>query len=206
MSSTDQSSTNGKPEELARPKRSLQGAVERLRERDAERRTAQSGRLAAERLKLEQLADELRPVFDEIDPNDDRFEFTLSAGCSPRLWIDQTAFVAMGRDGSLYRMFKDTRNGRVVLAEMAGTDGMADLVAEYVAERVIAREQMIDSDVVPLRILRQADTPPTRVGKLDRRAAPASRTIRRARWFLLGAIAAVIALFAAVTFYSSAAL
>ncbi|MEM7778577.1 MAG: hypothetical protein AAF732_23615 [Pseudomonadota bacterium] len=205
MSSIEKSDDDDKPVELNGPSRSLKATIEKLRAAEADVKHAQTGRLAAERLKLENLADELRPVIEEIDPSDDRFEFTLAAGARPRLWIDQTAFVAIGRDGQLFRMFKDTPNGRVVLAEVADVDGMADLVAEYVAERVIAREKMIESDVVPLRILREADTPPTRVNSLDRRAAPASRTAKRLRWFLFGALTALVAVFAAVTIYSSEA-
>ncbi|EFL89042.1 hypothetical protein [Ahrensia sp. R2A130] len=205
MSSTDKSDDDAKPVELSGPSRSLKASVEKLRSRNAEREDAKTGRLAAERLRLENLADELRPVFEEVDPNDDRFEFTLVAGSRPRLWVDQTAFVAIGRDGRTYRMFKDTRNGRVVLAEIVELESMADIVSEYIAERVIARETMIESDVVPLRILREADTAPTRVNNLDRRAEPNSPAPRRLGWFLFGAIASLLGTIAAVIVYSSAA-
>jgi len=203
MSSTDKSDEDVNPVELNGSARSLKASIEKLRSAEADRTNAQSGRLAAERLRLENLADELRPVFDEVDPNDDRFEFTLATGARPRLWLDQTAFVAMGRDGQLYRMFKDTRNGRVVLAETSELGSMADMVSEYIAERVIARETMIESDVVPLKILRNADTPPTRVNSIERRETSNAGASKRFGWFLFGAFSPLVATATAIIAYSS---
>ena len=57
-----------------------------------------------------------------------------------------TTFVAMGHDKLNYRMIKDTRMGRIVLAETSDMDKMADFVAEYVAEKVLEREKMIEGE------------------------------------------------------------
>ncbi len=67
--------------------------------------------------RLQLLAAELTPVFDEVPAEIDIFDFAISLGLQPRLWIDAVSHVAMGRDRRTYRFVKDTRNGRIVLAD-----------------------------------------------------------------------------------------
>ncbi|MDQ6436795.1 hypothetical protein RB623_22315 [Mesorhizobium sp. LHD-90] len=99
------------------------------------------------RLKL--LAAELAPVFDEVPAEIDIFDFAISSGLQPRLWIDAVSHVAMGRDRRTYRFVKDTRNGRVVLAESHRMEDVADRVTRYVAERIVERERFLEGDVAP---------------------------------------------------------
>ena len=54
--------------------------------------------------------------------------------------------VAMGRDRRTYRFVKDTRNGRIVLAELPKMEPIADSVTRYVAERMVEREHLIEGD------------------------------------------------------------
>ena len=98
----------------------------------------------ASRTRLELLAAELAPVFGEVPADIDLFDFTISSGLQPRLWIDAVSHVAMGRDRRTYRFVKDTRRGRVVLAEAAAIGPVAEQVARYVAERIIDRERLLD--------------------------------------------------------------
>ncbi|PWV97560.1 hypothetical protein DFR52_10683 [Hoeflea marina] len=100
----------------------------------------------ADLARLELLADELRPVFADIDPADDRFDFGVSSGQQPRLWIDAVAHVHMGRDRRVFRFVRDTRLGRVVMSETSDLGQTADLVGRYVAERVIERERILAGD------------------------------------------------------------
>lgn len=100
----------------------------------------------ADLARLELLADELRPVFADIDPADDRFDFGVSSGQQPRLWIDAVAHVHMGRDRRIFRFVRDTRLGRVLMSETNDLNQTADLVARYVAERVIERERILAGD------------------------------------------------------------
>ena len=103
----------------------------------------------ASRMRLDLLAAELAPVFSEVPDDIDLFDFTISSGLQPRLWIDAVSHVAMGRDRRTYRFLKDTRRGRAVLAESASIKPVADQVARYVAERIVERQRLMEGDPEP---------------------------------------------------------
>jgi len=104
----------------------------------------------ATRTRLELLAQELAPVFAEVPEDDPTFDFAISSGGQPRLWIDAVAHVAMGPDRRTYRFLRDTRLGRVVLAESPDIKLVADQVTRYIAERIVERQRLIEGEVVPL--------------------------------------------------------
>lgn len=104
----------------------------------------------ADRARLEILADELASVVAQIDPADDRFDLGISSGQQPRLWIDAVAHVHMGKDRRIFRFVRDTRLGRVVLAESGEVKQVADAVSRYIAERIIERERMLSGDFQPI--------------------------------------------------------
>lgn len=115
-----------------------------------------------QRARLELLAEELKPVFAQVPTEDDRFDFAISSGAQPRLWIDAVAHVAMGRDRRTYRFVRDTRLGRVVLAETLEMKTVAERVTRYVAERIVERERVLDGEAEP--VLRdEAAVPATKV-------------------------------------------
>jgi len=132
----------------------------------------------AARTRLELMAAELAPLFADVPGDVDLFDFTISSGLQPRLWIDAVSHVAMARDRRTYRFLKDTRAGRVVLAEDTAIKPVADQVARYVAERIIERERLMEGAV-------QAAVP-----GLDRTVAGNGTTtiVRRGGWpaFLSG--------------------
>lgn len=103
----------------------------------------------ATRTRLELVAAELAPLFAEVPADMDLFDFTISSGLQPRLWIDAVSHVAMARDRRTYRFLKDTRAGRVVLAEDTAIKPVADQVARYVAERIIERQRLMEGPVEP---------------------------------------------------------
>lgn len=103
----------------------------------------------AQRTRLELLAADLVSVFAEVPP-EAGFDFAISSGTQPRLWVDAVSFVTMGRDRRTYRFVKDTRLGRVVLAESLEIKPVADQVTRYVAERLVERERLMEGDVVPV--------------------------------------------------------
>jgi hypothetical protein len=105
----------------------------------------------ADRARLELLAQELEPVIADIDPSDDRFDFGLSTGLQPRLWVDAVAHVHMGHDRRVYRFVRDTRLGRKVVSDTADMAATADAVARYIAERVIERERILAGDFEAMR-------------------------------------------------------
>lgn len=98
----------------------------------------------AERMRLEILASELAPIVAEVPSDMDVFDFAISSGLQPRFWIDGVSHVAMGRDKRVYRFVKDTRNGRIVLAESPDARTVANAVTRYVAERMVERERLIE--------------------------------------------------------------
>jgi hypothetical protein len=138
--------------------RSLKDTLRKVRTAEAERSDVVVELRDAERARLELLADELRGVFAEVPPEDEQFIFTVAAGTPPRLWIDMTAFVVMGRDRRTYRFLKDTRLGRTIILETAKLDEMADTITHYVAERIIERERALEGDWLLKRVTRDEGT------------------------------------------------
>ena len=100
----------------------------------------------ADRARLELLAEEIKPVLADIDPADDRFDFGVSVGLQPRLWIDAVAHVHMGHDRRVFRFVRDTRLGRVIMSDTSDMSATADAVSRYIAERVIERERILAGD------------------------------------------------------------
>ena len=129
----------------------LASAMERMRDAQADRDDVVVEMRQAARSRLELLAQDLQPVFHALPEGSDQFEFALTGGEKSRLWIDMTGFVRMGRDRRSYEFVKDTRLGRVVLAETADRADMAKRVTDYVAERLLERERAIEGDWIAMR-------------------------------------------------------
>jgi len=105
----------------------------------------------ADRARLELLAEEIKPVLADVDPADDRFDFGVSAGLQPRLWIDAVAHVHMGHDRRVFRFVRDTRLGRTIMSDTSDMATTADAVSRYIAERVIERERILAGDFESLK-------------------------------------------------------
>jgi hypothetical protein len=97
----------------------------------------------AEVARLEILNEVLDPLFAQVPDGIDLFDRGISQGETPRLWIDVIAYVVMGRDKRIYRLVQDTRFGRKVLAESHEVPAIVDAVTDYVARRMIEREQAL---------------------------------------------------------------
>jgi hypothetical protein len=138
--------------------RSLRETIRQVRTAETERSDVVVELRDAERARLELLAEELRSVFAEVPPDDDQFIFAVAPGTPPRLWIDMTSFVTMGRDRRTYRFLKDTRLGRTVIVESAKLPDVADTITHYVAERIIERERAIEGDWLIKRVMRDEAT------------------------------------------------
>jgi hypothetical protein len=103
----------------------------------------------AEVARLEILNEALDPLFADIPTRIDLFDRGISQGETPRLWIDMIAHVAMGRDKRLYRFVQDTRFGRIVLAESHEVRTIVKAVTDYIARRLIERDQALVSMRLP---------------------------------------------------------
>lgn len=129
----------------------------------------------ADRARLEILAEEMQSLIDEVPPDDDRFDFTISGGPQPRFWIDGTAHVTIARDRRTYRFVRETRIGRIMLAESTETAEIADRVTDYVAERIVEREKAFaDTDGLGLRAAGRASAAETAAAEPMRPPEPAT--------------------------------
>jgi hypothetical protein len=97
------------------------------------------------RTRMEMLAAELESVISDAPAESPAFDFAISSGAQPRFWIDSVAHVALARDRRTYRFVRDTRNGRIVLAESTEIKAIADAVTRYVAERIVERQRDLDA-------------------------------------------------------------
>lgn len=174
--------------------RSLRAAVDAVRTRQADQRDVVVDLGEAERARLDLLAAELLPLFEEIDEADERFDLAVSQGERPRMWIDMTTFVAMGHDKLSYRMVKDTRMGRIVMAETSDKDKMADIVAEYVAEKVLEREKMIEGEWRSMMSVKNAavDLSSDAAAISTAHLPPKKQRRRGLMWFLLGLLCGLV--------------
>lgn len=165
--------------------RSLSSAVRDVKNALADREDVVVDMRDAHRMRLELLAAELAPVFEDVPADMDNFDFAVSSGLQPRLWIDAVSHVAMGRDRRTYRFLKDTRIGRVVLAESSDMKPVADQVTRYVAERIVERQRMLDGGDPVAPAAGRAAVP---------EAEPPLRSSARSKvWATLGAGLALIA-------------
>jgi hypothetical protein len=124
----------------------LKVAVRRARAESADRTEAQEHLRQAETARLALLEDAIRPVFDEIPDDADVFDLGLSHGDRPRLFLDMISFIDLAHDRRTYRFFQDTRHGRVLIAESDSPDRILAAVTNYVARRLIEREQALAAD------------------------------------------------------------
>ncbi len=173
-------------EEIART-RSLAAALFEVRNRQASRDDVVVDMKEAEQARLELLADEVRPYFDDLAQGNEQFEFALTNGKPPRLWIDMTAHVSMGRDRRTYRFLKDTNAGRIILAESHDMGVVADAVGNYMAERVLEHERVMEGDWISLRLSEERSVETERSRK--------SAALQSAFWFVLGFGVSALALY-----------
>ncbi|MGS1093909.1 hypothetical protein ACVCNR_04890 [Aquamicrobium terrae] len=146
----------------------------------------------AHRMRLELMATELAPVFAEVPDEIDMFDFAISAGLQPRLWIDAVAHIAMGRDRRTYRFVRDTRLGRVVLAESAEIKPVADQVTRYIAERLVERQRMLDAGGEIHVAIGQSGEAPERQTRASRRSRRWAGLLSGLAFVAAGALAGLV--------------
>jgi hypothetical protein len=166
----------------------------------------------ADLARIEILAQDLKPVFDEVPADDPLWDFAVSTGLQPRLWIDATSHVMMARDRRTYRFVRDTRLGRIVVAESPEVQPISDAVTNYIAERIVERQRAMEGEKISLRsaeafpeplaekpvVVRQAAAPVRAMTPVQpaRRRTMLNNIITVVTWFLIGALAGAGALLA----------
>lgn len=133
------------------PEKRLAEIIRRVKIATAERDDVVVDMKEADRARLELLADELRPVVEDVPAEVDQFDFAISTGTEPRFWVDAVAHVHMGRDRRTYRFVRDTRLGRVVLEETYDLATVADAVSRYIGQRLIERQRILEGDMEDIR-------------------------------------------------------
>ncbi|WP_320141277.1 hypothetical protein [uncultured Cohaesibacter sp.] len=171
-------------------KRSLDRAIRDVRIADVEQSSVVVELGDTERARLEILHEALEDVAKELPEDMEMLTFQIVPGRKPRFWIDITSFVEMARDKRTYRFLKDTRLGRVVLAESQDVDDVADSVTHYLAERIIEREKAIESDYLLNKMSDKAINPKT-AALAKRNRSGGTNAIW---WFLCGILAGAIGL------------
>jgi hypothetical protein len=148
----------------------------------------------AEAARLEMLNEAIEPVFAEIAPEHlELFDRGLTQGETPRLWVDNVAHVAMGRDKRTYRFLVDTLYGRRVLAESTEIVSVVTAVTRYVAGRIVAREQALAATAAP--------TPEAR-GRPAGRGPPRLRVGPALAAFVIGVLVGIVLLFAVALLFA----
>lgn len=135
---------------LPQPEKEFSGE-ERLKTAIRQAKTAQADRLDSisdiretDIVRLELLLQDLQPVFDAVPAADEQWDFCLSKGMQPRLWLDASAFIMIARNRRSYRFVRDTRLGRIVLSENKDIKVISDAVTRYIASRILERERLMD--------------------------------------------------------------
>jgi hypothetical protein len=124
----------------------LRAALRRARTDSADQQEALTDLRQAETARLELLADSIRPIVDQAPEDVELFDLGVTHGDRPRLFIDMISFVDLAHDRRTYRFFQDTRHGRVLIAESESADRILAAVTNYVARRLVEREQALAAD------------------------------------------------------------
>ena len=188
---------------IPRPReRRLAEVVREMKIKEADRLDASDRDHEMARMRLELLSEELQGVFDEAGGEEEGFDFSISHGPVPRLWIDAATHVDVGTDGETFRVARDARGGRTVLAETTDLDEAADAVTRYVATRSLERERLFDAAATPGGLRREPTPAPFGAPPMDPRPvvrgpSRAGRLARALLWFLLGMVVGAALLFLA---------
>ena len=135
-----------KPDHLKPVPPSLRSAIRRARVESAEQSEAVAELREAEVARLELLLEAVRPILDQAPEGVELFDPGIAHGERPRLFLDMISFVDLGHDRRTYRFFQDTRHGRVLIAENPSIDRIVAAMTNYIARRLVEREQALASD------------------------------------------------------------
>jgi hypothetical protein len=125
---------------------SLQAAARRARVESAEQSEAVDDLRQAEIARLQLVEEAIRPVLDQAPEGLELFDVGVAYGDRPRLFLDMISFVDLAHDRRTYRFFQDTRHGRVLIAESAEPPRIVAAMTNYIARRLVEREQALASD------------------------------------------------------------
>ncbi|WP_375567875.1 hypothetical protein ABWH92_09670 [Ahrensia marina] len=169
----------------------LADALRRARAREQSRlREA----MAAQEGRLDALADELRAMADELPSGEaDRFALMPSDN-GERLVVDALSYVDLQPETMDYRLVLQRRDGPDVIVEKTDREAMADSVADYIADRIVEREGLVDRTPDTSTPTLDTSTPTLSV-ESDAAPQPRSRFWPGFWLFVLGGVCSATALF-----------
>ncbi|MCP4185484.1 MAG: hypothetical protein GY761_19605 [Hyphomicrobiales bacterium] len=149
--------------------------------------------------RLELIARDLQQVFEQLPDDNDQFEFALTKGETPRLWIDMSTYVRMGAMPHQYELIKDTRMGRIILATSINKERFGQLVTDYMADKILERERLIEGEWISMSGY-QFDSEEKDVAVNSNTVQPKGSHWRSFLWFCIGGIISLSSLFAWIWF------
>lgn len=182
----------------------LANTMRLIQERESAKKEKPKTAINSQHRALALLLDDLGDVINELGEASDYFNFHLTNGDVPQLWVDDTTFVVMARNEEGFRLLKETRAGRVLLRESRERKMMGEEVVHYVAERLsqIERESA-QSYSEPIREMAR----PKREELITAMDIPEPQIIVRGSglrsfaWFLTGVITGAALLLAVAWFH-----
>ncbi len=177
----------------------LSKSMERMKSRHADRDDVVVELNQSQLSRLELLARDLQPVFEQLPDDNDQFEFALTKGETPRLWIDMSTYVRMGAMPHQYELIKDTRMGRTILAASTNKERIGQVVTNYMADKILERERLIEGEWISMSGY-QFDSEEKNAAVSSNIIQPKRRHWRSFLWFCIGGIISLSSLFAWIWF------
>jgi hypothetical protein len=94
--------------------------------------------------RLDALRKKLKPLYDAIPQDVEGVDLGVVREDKPRLFLDMISFVDVSEDAKNLRLVKGGRNGPQVLHETADETALIARITDYIAERLIVRERLLD--------------------------------------------------------------
>jgi hypothetical protein len=176
----------------------LSKSMDRMKSKHADRDDVVVELNQSQLSRLELLARDLQPVFEQLPDDNDQFEFALTKGETPRLWIDMSTYVRMGAMPHQYELIKDTRMGRTILAASTDKERIGQVVTDYIADKILERERLIEGEWISMSGYQFES-------EVDAVVSPNIVQPKRTRWrsflwFCFGGLISLAALFAWIWF------
>lgn len=145
---------------------------------------------------------DLQPVFGAVPAADEQWDFCLNKGMQPRLWLDASAFVMIARDRRSYRFVRDTRLGRIILADNKDIKVISEAVTRYIASRILERERLMDdwTSDVPVAA-QQAAVAEDSTEQSSSAEISENSALNKLLWFAGGALLGCLVLILALHYY-----
>ena len=121
----------------------LAEAMNRVRTQQSKHDSAKMDNRAEAVSRLEALRKKLAPLYSAIPDDVEMFDLGLVSHEKPRLFVDILAFIELNRDQTGYCFLQETRAGRIMLAQTDDEKQLVAAVTDYVARRLIEREQAL---------------------------------------------------------------